>query len=400
MAESIKPIWPRRNVLRVSSLSSTSEPAITADPERVREGYSRLLAVVFAEATSEGILQIDGQGKVVQANAPACALFGVSPYPPADGQFIGRNLLEATHSRSIVALFNSVCGSGESRQADLRLSGVAERLVHARAVPIGGEETGVLLFLQDQTELRRLQTVRTEFVANVSHELRTPLASIRATAETLLDGAISDPEYAPRFLEAIVREADRLVRLSEDLLELSRAESTAPQASRFDLRELLIEVSSRLAGQADRQEITLSGNGLQLDAEPVWIEADPTGLDQVFFNLIENAIKYTPSGGKVKVTLSMFEGDRVQVVVSDTGIGILAQDLPRIFERFWRADRARRFQSGGKGSGGTGLGLSIVKHIVEAHGGVVAAQSELGSGSRFLVTLPRTAREAPAAEMA
>jgi two-component system phosphate regulon sensor histidine kinase PhoR len=249
---------------------------------------------------------------------------------------------------------------------------------------------GVLLFLTDLTELNRLRTVRTEFVANVSHELRTPLASIRATAETLLDGAISDPEYSKRFLETIIREADRLVQLADDLLELSRAESNRRIRERFDLRGLVLEVAARLMGQAERRTIALKLPPLV--APPVWVDADRSELDQVFFNLFDNAIKYTPGGGRVTIGVDVRPAEhRVAVRVADTGIGILSQDLPRIFERFWRADRARRFQSSDEGAGttgGTGLGLSIVKHIVEAHGGVVTAESELGQGSCFTVLLP------------
>jgi two-component system phosphate regulon sensor histidine kinase PhoR len=250
----------------------------------------------------------------------------------------------------------------------------------------------------DQTELIRLRTVRTEFVANVSHELRTPLASIRAMAETLLDGAMGDPEAGPRFLQTIIRESDRLVSLSDDLLALSRAESKERDRSRFDLGRLLLDVGARLQGQADRRQVALS---LVPPAEPLLLDADRSEVDQVLFNLIDNAVKYTAAGGRVTASAGARAGalpdgrDAAALVVEDSGIGILSQDLPRIFERFWRADRARRFQGGGPnngGVGGTGLGLSIVKHIVEAHGGAVSVESELGRGSRFTVLLPLAPR--------
>jgi two-component system phosphate regulon sensor histidine kinase PhoR len=345
------------------------------------------LALLLAETVSDGVIIVDTAGRVRSANGSACELFGVSAYPPPPGEMVGQTLLEATHLRSLDELCREAQRTGGEKETEVRLVGYSRRTVHARAVPLS--PGGALLVLSDQTELLRLRTVRTEFVANVSHELRTPLASIRATAETLLDGAMNDPEYGHRFLKTIIREADRLVRLSEDLLELSRAESKAPERVSFDLRGLITDVAARLMAKAERQKITLTLPPL-IDA-PVWIEADRGGLDQVFFNLIDNAIKYTPDGGQVTITLAVEPDERVTVTVADTGIGILSHDLPRIFERFWRADRARKFQSGedqNAAAGGTGLGLSIVKHIVEAHGGVVAAESELGEGSRFTVSLP------------
>jgi two-component system, OmpR family, phosphate regulon sensor histidine kinase PhoR len=349
------------------------------------EPASGSLADALAAHITDGVLYIDTSGRILSANPVACALFDMD-YPPPPGRIVGQTLLEATHLRSLAELCAEAQRTGILRETEVRQVGRAERTLRARAVPLSGDR-GTLLTLADMTEIIRLRTIRTEFVANVSHELRTPLASIRATAETLLDGAIADPEYSQRFLETIIREADRLVRLSSDLLELSRAESRVRERTRFDLRRLIAEVAARLSGQAERREITLTLPSL---TPSLPIDADRHEIDQVLFNLIDNAIKYTPERGNVTVGLSPRPDEgRVAITVQDTGIGILSQDLPRIFERFWRADRARRFQSGeGPGTGGTGLGLSIVKHIVEAHGGVVTAESELGQGSRFTVLLP------------
>jgi two-component system phosphate regulon sensor histidine kinase PhoR len=356
------------------------------DDEDEDDPASGTLAEAMADSVTDGVLRVDPAGRVLSANRQACLLFDISEYPPPPGRMIGQTLLEATHLRTLAELCTEAQRTGIVREMEVRQVGRAERILRSRAVPLS-DDRGTLLLLTDLTELIRLRTVRTEFVANVSHELRTPLASIRATAETLLDGAIADPEYSQRFLETIIRETDRLVRLSSDLLELSRAESRVRERSRFDLRVLISEIAARLAGQAERREITLI---LPPNAPPLPIEADRHEIDQVLFNLIDNAIKYTPERGTVTVSLTTRPDEgRVAVMVQDTGIGILSQDLPRIFERFWRADRARRFQSGdGPGTGGTGLGLSIVKHIVEAHGGVVTAESELGQGSRFTVLLP------------
>lgn len=345
-------------------------------------------------ASFDGVLLIGTDGRVREANAPACALLGVSEYPPPPGQVIGQTVLEATHLRALAELCADVMRTGHPRDTEARQVGRAERLLRVRAYP---SSDGALLLLSDLTEVNRLRTVRTEFVANVSHELRTPLASIRAMAETLLDGAIADPEVNERFLQTIIREADRLVRLSEDLLELSRAEGGGRERTFFDLADVLSDVTERLRTQAERRGITLRSPVLP---RPLPVEADRSEMDQVFFNLLDNAIKYTPKSGAVSLQAERQPGieggaGRVQVSITDTGIGILSQDLPRIFERFWRADRARKFHSGeggqNGGTGGTGLGLSIVKHIVEAHGGQVAARSELGQGSTFIVTLPLAA---------
>jgi two-component system phosphate regulon sensor histidine kinase PhoR len=351
--------------------------------------------VVAADALFESVLGIDASGRITNVNAAACDLFGASSYPPPPGEMIGQTILEATHVRALSDLFDAAMTARATRDTELRLVGGRERQVRARVTPIqdtpGG---GATLALVDQTEVNRLRTVRTDFVSNVSHELRTPLASIRAMAETLLDGALHDPEAGPRFLETIIREADRLVSLSTDLLELSKAEAGKPEPIRFDLSQLLSDVGARVAAHAERRGISLTVQLTPL-AYAIPVEADRSQIDQVVFNLVDNAIKYTPRGGSVVADVEIGESasgiKEAVLTVSDTGIGILSQDLPRIFERFWRADRARRFQNNEgnvSGAGGTGLGLSIVKHIVEAHGGTVSVESELGQGTRFFVTLP------------
>lgn len=329
----------------------------------------------------DGILRLNDNNKILYANETAVN------YLTADGntkRVVGRSLLEATHQRSLVELVELARTSKSPQEAEVRLVNGKERFVKARA--LGLASGGAMVLFSDQTELTRLRTVRTEFVINVSHELRTPLASIRAMAETLLDGALHDSEVSEKFLGNIVREVDRLVRLSEDLTFLARAETLPPARERFDLGDLVADMAERLATYADKRQVRVA---LPQVMPALEIEADRSELEQVFFNLLDNAIKYTPSGGSVEVILDR-DKDTLSITVADTGIGILKEDLPRIFERFWRADRARRFPGeAGTATGGTGLGLSIVKHIVEAHGGTIAADSELGKGSRFMVTLPR-----------
>jgi two-component system phosphate regulon sensor histidine kinase PhoR len=239
-------------------------------------------------------------------------------------------------------------------------------------------EPETMLVLVDVTELRRLETVRRDFVGNVSHELRTPLASIRAIAETLQDGAIADEDVAQGFLSTIVQETDRLARIAADLLILSDAESKEPEKSYFDLTELLKEVVERFKPHAAE-----SGLSLALEAEkPLQLLASRDQVEQVVVNLVSNATKYTPSGGKVLVRAHK-QDENVVLDVIDNGIGIMHEHLPRLFERFYRVDKARS-----RASGGTGLGLSIVKHIVESHEGEIRVASEYNRGSTFTVMLP------------
>jgi two-component system phosphate regulon sensor histidine kinase PhoR len=246
-------------------------------------------------------------------------------------------------------------------------------------VPNRGERQA-LVIQQDHTELRRLERVRRDFVANVSHELRTPLASLKALVETLEGGALDDPTAARDFLARMHVEVDGLVQLVEELLALSRLED-----GRADLRptstpvaELVGRAVERLRPQADRAGVALAAD-VPADLPPVL--ADPARVQQVIMNLVHNAVKFTPPGGSIRVTADRWNG-QVAVRVIDTGVGIDAEDLPRIFERFYKADRSRA-------STGTGLGLAIAKHLVLAHGGRIWAESHgLGQGSTFTFTLP------------
>jgi two-component system phosphate regulon sensor histidine kinase PhoR len=242
-----------------------------------------------------------------------------------------------------------------------------------------GEGRGYLVVLQDLTELRRLQTVRQDFVSNVSHELRTPLASLRALVETLRDGALDDPPAAHRFLDRMEVEVDALTQMVEELLELSRIESgqVPLRLSPTLPSTVILPAVDRLRPQAERAGLKLH---VDVPRDLPYVQMDAVRIHQVVTNLVHNAIKFTDPGGEVSISASA-EAGTVKVIVADSGLGIAAEDLPRIFERFYKTDRSRA-------AGGTGLGLAIAKHIVQAHGGEICAESKLGKGSRFTFTLP------------
>lgn len=330
-----------------------------------------------------GALVVDGQRRILESNPAVNRLLGARE----DG-LIGKTLLEATLSYEILSLLAAALSTGQPQQQEIRRGEPVARTLRVRILPIAPPTLlfhphslppHFLILFDDITELRRLETVRRDFVANVSHELRTPLASIRAMAETLQAGAINDGSVADRFVNIIVSEVERLTRLLEDLLVLSRAESRIPERSEFPLNNLVRDVVERFQSQAQQAGLALS----YTTAEPLLVNANRDQLEQVLINLVDNAIKYTPSGGQIQVAAEI-HADRVQIRISDTGIGVMSQDLPRIFERFYRVDKARP-----RNSGGTGLGLAIVKHIVETHGGKVMVESEYGRGSTFSFTLPR-----------
>jgi two-component system sensor histidine kinase VicK len=267
---------------------------------------------------------------------------------------------------------------------------VGNRMIKAYFVVFTGEHNkaeGVIAVLHDVTEQQRLENMRKEFVANVSHELRTPLTSIKSYAETLLDGAVDDRESAMHFLSVINSEADRMTRLVKDLLQLSRLDN---QQLQWNFEEIsLVEL---VKSSVERMELEAGSRRQALQCfvlgEIPFIEADYGRLEQVVFNLLSNAIKYTPEGGTVTVYIGKIVND-VYFKVADTGIGIPDNDLPRIFERFYRVDKARSREMGG-----TGLGLAIAKEIVEAHGGAINITSQIGFGTEVTVQLP-IRRESP-----
>jgi signal transduction histidine kinase len=255
-------------------------------------------------------------------------------------------------------------------------TGSPTRVLRGSAIWV--DDGSVLLVTRDVTEARRAEQVRRDFVANASHELKTPAATIQAAAETILSAAYDDPSVVPRFAAQLEREAVRLSRIVSDLLDLSRLESGSQLDEEVSLGVVLRDEGERFADRAAEAGVSLT----IAPAEVARVRGSARDLALLARNLVDNAIRYTAAGGRVEVTLAD-QGTEVLLAVQDTGIGIPTRDLPRIFERFYRVDRARSRETGG-----TGLGLAIVKHVVENHGGRVSVQSELGVGTRFEVRLP------------
>jgi two-component system phosphate regulon sensor histidine kinase PhoR len=341
----------------------------------VRERDMREL--ILAHMT-DGIALVDGAGRVLHVNHSLAALVG-EPRPAAPGT----PFHEFLRVSEIDDLLQQARRDGRTVESDVRLWSPAQRLVRATATPLGSHaDAAVLLVVHDLSEIERANRVRQDFVANVSHELRTPLTSIRGYAETLLEGGFDDLTHREDFARVIRDQASRLEAVAEDLLTLAGLErpDARLRLEDFDLRAMAAAQVAAFRMAAERE-------GLELALEPgpdVMVRGDRMRLEQVVANLLDNAIKYTERGA-VTVRLGA-EGDEAWCEIADTGSGIPPEDQPRIFERFYRVDKARSREKGG-----TGLGLAIVKHIVSLHGGEVGVSSEAARGSVFRFRLPRDA---------
>ena len=320
----------------------------------------------LVEALSDGVLAADNRGTVISTNAAARRLLGYGPTEPLPP------LSELFHDRAHRALMREVLTGAvlEGRELDL-----GDRTVLVSARPLA--DGGTLLVLNDVSELRLLETIRRDFVANVSHELKTPLTAIAGYAETLAAEALDS--QAVGFAQTIVDNARRMQRLVDDLLDLSRIESGG---WRPEPRMLGVDAAAREAWRPFAERASSRTIELETATDSAAVNSDPEALRQIFTNLFDNALRHTPEGGRIRVTAEQ-EGDETVVRVSDTGSGIPSDHLPRIFERFYRVDPSRSRQEGG-----TGLGLAIVKHLVEAHGGRVEADSELGRGTTIRLYFP------------
>jgi two-component system, OmpR family, phosphate regulon sensor histidine kinase PhoR len=326
----------------------------------------------------EGLLVVDSDLRVVASNPAAYRLFNL-----ASGKLDSRRLTELTRNPAIYSAFLEALQGNERSGVKVETHDPGRRVFDLRVVPLGPvgkrNSAGAIGVFFDITQLEKLERVRQEFLSNVSHELRTPLTAILAFVETLEAGALDDPENSQRFLAIIRKNAARMQNLIDDILELSAIESgtTGVQAQTVELLTLANDVITSLAAQAKARDVVIR-NEVSPNTK---VFADPRRLEQMLTNLVENAIKFNRDGGEVVIECE--NGTRSRIRVRDTGEGIPAQHLDRLFERFYRVDRARS-----RDLGGTGLGLAIVKHLALAHGGEVGVQSEVGQGSVFEIELP------------
>lgn len=356
---------------RLSNAFNRMGSQISTQIKELSTERSKLSAVL--STMTDAILIIDSAGLVELINPAAERIFGISA-----SESLGKSLAEVIRHHVVVELWQKTRATGEQQMVALE---TPSRLVlQAITTPLENDDADrTLLVLQDYTRMRRLETVRRDFISNVSHELRTPLASLKALTETVQESALDDPPAARRFLGRMSVEIDNLTQLVQELLELSKIES-----GRVPLERALITPKELIQPAADRMRIQAERSGLTLSVDcpddlPK-INVDAGRMEQVLVNLIHNAIKFTKPGGAIQIRGWLQEND-VIFAISDTGVGIAEEDLQRIFERFYKADRARS-------GGGTGLGLSIARHLVESHGGRIWAESEPGKGSTFYISMP------------
>lgn len=346
--------------------------------EQEKQSESQLVQQhALLDSMMEGVLVIDGEGQVEMTNASLRRLFGLTD------DALGRPLDEVFELDQLTELASAARDSGELRDAEFSLTKPDPRQLHVNALcpKRSGEAPRTILVFHDVTRLKELENTRRDFVANVSHELRTPLSLIKGFTETLLDGAVADEVKARQFLHTIDKHADRLGYLIDDLLTLSRLESDQLAMNRqpTELQPLADRVHEDLLAKAAKRSISLKTNipdGLMLDA-------DGDRLQQAVFNLVDNAIKYGRTEGSVIIEAHPNGDGMAEVSVADDGPGIPTESVEKVFERFFRVDKARSRESGG-----TGLGLAIVKHIIQAHGGSVRLESREKQGSRFIFSMP------------
>jgi two-component system phosphate regulon sensor histidine kinase PhoR len=328
---------------------------------------------------TDGVVIVDADGQVQLLNPTTERMFGV-----IEASAMGHSLAEVLRHHQLVELWQRCLDTGELQEINLEL-GLKRLSIQSAAIPLGQALPGsTLLIFHDVTRLRQLETIRRDFISNISHELRTPLASLKALAETVQETISDDPPAAKRFVLRMETEVDALSLMVSELLELNRIES-----GRVPLQFKPVAPEAILSSAVERLRLQAVRANLQIEVDCPQnlphVLADPPRIEQVVVNLLHNAIKFTPPGGVIRLAAGQDQtaepAQRIIFSVQDTGIGISADDLPRIFERFFKADRARS-------GGGTGLGLAISRHLVEAHGGKIWVESDEGKGSTFYFTLP------------
>jgi two-component system phosphate regulon sensor histidine kinase PhoR len=366
------PVSTNDDIGQLSRALTRMATQLRGEVDALQTERSKLTAIL--QQMTDGLVMVDPQGVVEMTNPAAEKMFGIS-----QEETLGKSLAGAIRHHQVVELWQQTRDQGGVQSTTFE---VGARRIYLQAIAVAMEQElsgNILLLFQNLTHQRYLETVRQDFISNISHELRTPLASLKALTETLEESALDDPLAARRFLQRIETEVDSLSLMVSELLELSRIESGRVPLNLKPTRayEILDPAVDRLHLQAERAVLEVSVDCPE-DLPPVL--ADPARLEQVMVNLLHNAIKFTSSGGQITVGARLAD-HAVIFSVQDTGIGIAEKDLPRIFERFFKADRARA-------SGGTGLGLAIARHLVEAHGGKIWVESQEGQGSTFSFSIP------------
>ncbi|GIP33718.1 two-component system histidine kinase PnpS [Paenibacillus sp. J2TS4] len=383
-SQSRVPIARNDEIGQLGGAINTMADSLQMQVNRIQENESRLKSVL--DNMPSGVMMADLSGKIVLTNRAVEEILGFLAE-----ELLGTLYTEAKLPFELKQMIRECLESHDPIHDEMIVYFPEERILEANVSPMARSDeewSGILIVLHNMTAVRRLERVRSEFVANVSHELKTPVAAVKGFAETLLSGAMNDVDTARSFLQIIYDESERLNRLIGDILELSKIESRRIplQFSPVDM-ELFVEQTTHVI-QAEAEK-----KGIRLEASVtpnLFLEADEDRLRQIMNNLLSNGINYTPEGGRVRIDVRPADMDeksgsydKVRITISDTGMGIPKKDLPRIFERFYRVDKARS-----RSSGGTGLGLSIVKHLVELHKGTITVDSESGIGTTFIIELP------------
>lgn len=373
-----RPVFADRRGDALESLAtSLNESAAKLDITIRTLKDERNLSGAILGSMVEGVAVVDGTDRLLFSNQAFAEILGLDMAPK-----IGSTLVESVRQTELIEAVRKVRGGQDAVHSEITIGTLRQRFFAVTVASVRAMETyGAVIVLHDITDLRKLERVRRDFVANVSHEFKTPLTAIQGFAETLLAGAIDDPRNRVRFLQIILDHSRRLARLTDDLLELSKMD-----ADRLEMEIDPLSVSQFIQSCIETTQRSATEKDLRISVDLKTalpdIAADRRRLAEVLQNLLDNAVQYTPSGGRITVSAAS-DGHQVEFTVCDSGIGIPKVDQPRIFERFYRVDVARSREVGG-----TGLGLSIAKHLIEAHGGRIWVESEVGQGSQFHFTVP------------
>jgi two-component system phosphate regulon sensor histidine kinase PhoR len=368
---------PKGELGKLATAINILASSLQEQMEKIQENEQQLSGVL--KNMTSGVLLVDKDGNILLSNRAIRNMLGSD-----QETFTGKPHMEAIKNAGLSRLIDQCLEEQAEIRDEIQLYYPDERILDVHLAPYVGENgklKGIVAVLHDITDIRRLEKMRSEFIANVSHELKTPITSVKGFTETLLDGAMEDEEALHHFLTIIHKESDRLHRLINDILHLSKIEQhkIALDMEPVNVTEIIEHVADTVRKDVEKKELELMIPGNR----EIWIEGQKDRIQQVVLNLVSNAIAYTPPGGKIAVSVEE-KGEKIELRVQDTGIGISQKDLPRLFERFYRVDKARS-----RNSGGTGLGLAIVKHLVESHQGEIKVESEEGKGTTFTVVLPK-----------